>query len=103
MSNETNIKENRPWWHNSKRLIRNPFDPIYPIPQLEYCKTCKLDVDVQIEAANADGVDVYRKRCKRCGNVIQHGIARRHMTSKNSKPLPQKAINFIKQRGRDRR
>jgi hypothetical protein len=102
MSSETNIKENRPWWHIGHRLKRNPFDPVYPIAQLEYCRFCKMDVDVQVEAANADGVDVYRKLCKRCGEVMQHGIGRRHITDE-LKPLPQKAINFIKQKGIDRR
>lgn len=103
MSNETNIKENRPWWHISNKLKRNPFDPLYPIADLEWCHCCQMDVDVQIEAANADGVDVYRKRCKRCGYVMQHGIGKRHFDGTNTKPLPVKALNFIKQRGIDRR
>ncbi len=103
MSNETNIKQHRPWWHRASKLIRNPFDPLYPIADLEWCRFCKMDVDVQVEAANADGVDVYRKRCKRCGGVIQHGIGRRHISEKESKPLPKKAINFIRQKGKDRR
>jgi hypothetical protein len=102
MFNETNIKEHRPWWNRSKKLIRNPFDPINTIG-LEWCRFCKMDVDVQVEAANADGVDVYRKRCKRCGNVIQHGIGKRHIDGTNLKPLPLKAIKFIRQKGTDRR
>ncbi len=101
MSSETNIKEHRSWWNRAKKLIRNPFDPLYPIVDLEWCRICKVDVDVQIEAANADGVDVYRKCCKRCGNVIQHGIGRRHINE--VKPLPLKAIKFIQQKGKDRR
>ncbi len=102
MSNETNIKEHRPWNHVSNKLKRNPFDPIYLIEDLEWCRSCKMDVDVQVEAANADGIDVYRKRCKRCGDVIQHGIARRHVTEEGE-PLPQKAMNFIRKKGVDRR
>ena len=103
MSSESNIKDSRPWWNRSKKIKRNPFESIYLIEKLEWCHCCQMDVDVKIEAAHADGVDVYRKRCKRCGYVMQHGVARRHMTVENSKPLPQKAINFIKQRGTDRR
>ncbi len=100
MSNETNIRDNRPYYHISSKLKRNPFDPVYPIKDLEWCRICKMDVDVRIEAANADGVDVYRKCCKRCGHVMQHGIARRNLSSE---ALPKKAINFIKQKGKDRR
>ncbi len=103
MSNETNIKEHRKWWHISRRLKRNPFDPILPIPQLEYCKVCQMDVDVQVEVGNADGVDVYRKVCKRCGNVMMYGIGRRHIDGSNLKPLPPKAMRFIQQKGTDRR
>lgn len=101
MSDESNIKNHRPWWHRSDRLPRNPFDPIQVIEHLEYCKDCKMDVDVQIEAGNADGVDVYRKRCKRCGNVMQWGIARRRLLS--PEPLPAAALKFIQETGKDRR
>ncbi len=101
MSDETNIIDNRPWYHQSTRIKRNPFDPVYPIEDLEWCRFCKMDVDVQVEAANADGIDVYRKRCKRCGNVMQHGMARRNIV--DTKPLPKKARDFIKQKGIDRR
>lgn len=97
----SSLTNHRPWWHISHRLPRNPFNPAYPIPHLEYCVTCKMDVDVDVEAANADGVDVYRKRCKRCGKPVQWGIGRRDLFSK--KPLPQKAIRFVQETGRDRR
>ncbi len=101
MSNESNIKNCRPAWHISKKIKRNPFEPIYLIENLEWCHCCQMDVDIQVEAGNADGVDVYRKRCKRCGYVMQYGMGRRHMLS--DKPMPQKAINFIRETGSDRR
>jgi len=91
----------RPWWHISKKLPRNPFDPVEVIQHLEYCKTCDMDVDVTIEAGNAGGIDVYRKLCNRCGHVMQHGIAKRHLAQ--AKPLPRAAIEFIRQKGSDRR
>lgn len=103
MSSDTNIKDCRPWWHVSNKIKRNPFDPIYLIESLEWCHCCQMDVDVSVEAAHEDGIDVYRKRCKRCGFVMAHGIAKRHITHENERPLPMKAINFIKQRGQDRR
>lgn len=93
----------RSWWHISKRLPRNPFDPIQMIQHLEWCRACKMDVDVQVEAANASGIDVYRKRCKRCGGVTQHGISQRHVSGDTRKLLPRKAIEFIQKRGQDRR
>ena len=101
MSNETNIKNFRPWWHRSNRLPRNPFDPIQLTHHLEWCRHCQLEVDVEIEAGHAGDVDVYRKCCKRCGKVMQYGIARRRLLS--SEPLPAKALKFIQETGKDRR
>ena len=97
------MKDYRDSYHAGNRLPRNPFDPIAIIEHLEWCRICKMDVDVQTESANAEGVDVYRKRCKRCGGVIQHGIARRHIDGTNQKPLPKKAVEFIQKTGTDRR
>ena len=99
---ESNIRDNRNSYHFGNRLVRNPFDPMSPIEHLEYCKECKMDVDVLVEVGNADGVDVYRKTCKRCGNVTQYGMARRHILA-DGKSLPQKAVEFIQQTGQDRR
>lgn len=100
---ESNIIDARSSYHFGNRLPRNPFDPVHPVEHLEWCRTCEMDVDVTVEAAHADGVDVYRKTCKRCGMVIQHGMARRHIDASVSKPLPVSAVNFIAQRGTDRR
>lgn len=103
MSSESNIKNHRSWDHAGNRLPRNPFDPILPTPHLEYCKVCQIDVDVQVEVGNAGGIDVYRKCCKRCGNVMMHGIGMRHIDGSSLKPLPEEAIRFIQKRGKDRR
>lgn len=94
-------KNNRPWWHVSRRLFRNPFDPQPVVEHLEWCRGCQMDVTIHVEAANADGVDVYRKRCERCGQVIQWGMGKRALIGK--KPLPMKAFQFIKETGRNRR
>jgi len=101
MASEHNLTNHRPWWHISKRLPRNPFDPVELTQHLEWCRTCKMDVDVKVEAGNAGGVFVYRKGCKRCGQVIAHGMAKADLT--REKPLPAQALEFIKQRGSDRR
>jgi len=62
-----------------------------------------MDVDVDVEAANAGGVDVYRKRCRRCGGVVQHGIGQREISGDTFKELPRQAMEFIQKKGRDRR
>jgi len=67
----------RPWWRFDRgRVPRNPLDPIQVIEHLEYCRICDMDVDIQVQAALADDIYVYRKRCGRCGGVIQWGIRR---------------------------
>ena len=89
----------RPWWHISKKLPRNPFDPQPVVQHLEWCRYCKMDVDVNVEAANADGTDVYRKRCGRCGQVIQWGVGHRNQ---DTRPYSTSAIRFIRETGADR-
>jgi len=96
-------KNRRPWWHISNRLPRNPFDPQYPIEHLEYCQICKMDVDVQVEAANGGGFDVYRKLCKRCGKVMQYGMAQRHIVAGKTRPFSRAVMDFVRYTIRDRR
>lgn len=98
---ESNIKDFRDSYHVGNRLPRNPFDPLYSEEKLEWCTICKMDVDVQVETANANGTDVYRKRCKRCGQVMQWGIGQRHLTGEKS--ISKEAIRFIQESGQDRR
>lgn len=100
---ESNIVDPRDSHHVGGRLIRNPFDPQAVVEHLEWCRTCKMDVDVIVEAGNADEVDVYRKTCKRCGKVIQYGMGRRHIDGSSTRPLPDKALEFIRKTGRNRR
>jgi len=105
MASEHNLTNHRPWWHISKRIARNPFDPQYPIEHLEYCKTCNMDVDVKVEVGNAGGVDVYKKLCKRCGQVMQYGIGQRNIDGDSKQPIETllEARRFIQKTGRDRR
>jgi len=98
-------KNSRPWWHISKKLPRNPFDPLERTQYLEWCRVCEMDVSVNVEAANAgtdsDRCDVYRKRCSRCGGTMQWGMRSKDLTGKS--PLPSKAFKFIQETGQDRR
>jgi len=100
---ESNIRDSRNSYHYGNRLVRNPFDPVYPVEHLEYCKICKMDVDVTVEAGEIDLVDVYRKRCKRCGEAVQYGIGRRHIDGSSLKPLPPQVLRFVNETGKDRR
>jgi hypothetical protein len=95
------LMEHRPWWHISHRLPRNPFDPQFVIAHLEWCSECSMDVSATVEAANADGVNVYRKRCQRCGSVMQWGISKQNLL--DPKTLPAKAFKFVRETGKDRR
>ena len=97
------IPDGRPWHHVGARLPRNPFDAIPIIPHLEWCRRCQMDVTVEISTGHADGVDVYRKTCRRCGGVMQYGIGRRHLTGDRMAPLPAAALRFIQTTGPDRR
>ena len=105
MVSEHNLTNHRPWWHISRRLPRNPFDPQYPIPHLEYCKTCDMDVDVRIEAGSEGCVDVYKKLCKRCGRVMQYGVGQRNIGGDSIQPTTQiiKAVQFVQKTDKDRR
>ena len=95
----------RPWYHVGHRVPKNPFDPIQVVQNLEWCRHCKMDVDTNIEGGNSDGVDVYRKRCGRCGQTMQYGIGMRHVSGESKKPLSaiQRAIRFVQELGSDRR
>ena len=93
----------RPWWHISKKIQRNPFDPVPVIEHLEHCQYCEIDVDVTVEVGQQDGIDLYRKRCNRCGRVVLNGIGMRHLTTDSIIHLPASVVRFIQERGKDRR
>ena len=58
-------------WYNWRRRGGNPFSWI---GQLEWCRNCKMDVDVEAERGTYADIYVYRKRCKRCGHVTHWGV-----------------------------
>lgn len=39
-----------------------------------YCLTCKMDVDCELAAAHRGTTFVFRRRCRRCGTVIERGV-----------------------------
>ena len=68
-------------WYKWRRSGSNPFDFV---GSMEWCNTCTMDVDVDVERGKYEGIYVYRKRCKRCGHVTHWGMDRHLVTN----PLP---------------
>ena len=66
-----------------------------------WCPHCLQDVKPETAVGDRDGVHVYRRRCLRCGNVLQYGIDRRRLLS--SEPLPAAALRFVQDTAPDRR
>jgi hypothetical protein len=94
--------QHKPWWHKTDRN-RKPMDFIDKLaPKFQaYCRYCRDEVDYDTEQAKADHIWVFRKRCLRCGGIIAHGVMQTEF--KSPRPLPQKVMSFIQQRGIDRR
>ena len=65
-----------------------------------WCRVCHDDVDVEIAVGERGGVQVGRKRCRRCGDVIAWGIDRTRLAHGTLTP---EAVRFVRERGRDRR
>ena len=65
-----------------------------------WCLTCQAYTDVELAVGTRDGVQVGRKRCRRCGHVIAWGIDRTRM---HHGTLTAAAIRFVRDHGRDRR
>lgn len=66
-----------------------------------WCAICADETKVETAIGERGGVSVYRRRCQRCGHVLQHGIDRRRLLARE--PLPASVIAFIRETGRDRR
>lgn len=87
----------RPWWMTQARVDPNPFD----FQGLDYCTTCKQEVDTDTEAHHRGVEYVYRKRCLRCGHTIAWG-AYAHVPLLETK-TPIRAIHWALEPGKDRR
>lgn len=61
----------RPWYMRSyPRSGRNPFDSLGD----DYCIRCKQVVDTDTEAHHEGTTYAYRRRCCRCGLVVNWGV-----------------------------
>lgn len=84
------------------RYRKLDINPIEDISAMEYCTTCQDEIDTQTEQGKWGKVWVYRKRCLRCGSVIQWGVAKVCLQSKD--PLMMKSVaSWIRATGQDRR
>lgn len=76
-------------------------NPIESISQTEYCVACNDEVDVEVEEGKWRNVFVYRKRCLRCGDVVQWGVAKAALQS--SDPLIRADVAaWVQSTGKDR-
>lgn len=78
--------------------IRSGASPFVETAERAYCPTCMDETDVETAVGTAGGVNVYRRRCRRCGRVLAHGIDRAALTT----PLPPAALAFVRARGPNR-
>lgn len=82
-----------------RKLGLNPLESVSP---MEYCTSCKDEVDVEVDQGKWQQVFVYRKRCLRCGHVVQWGVAKAQW--QDSDPATMEAVaSWIQQTGIDRR
>lgn len=77
-------------------------NPLESVSELEYCQHCHDDVDVEIDQGKWQVIWVYRKRCLRCGQVIQWGAAKSAFEATDKGTIDAIA-SWILATGKDRR
>lgn len=82
-----------------RKLGLNPLESVAP---MEYCRTCRDEVDVEVDQGKWESLFVYRKRCLRCGQTIQWGVGQAAFASHNPATM-QAVATWIRTTGRDRR
>jgi hypothetical protein len=86
-----------------QRLGVTPFEAV-PTPGLpftyhgmEWCASCNEAVDVDTMAVKKGTLYLYKKLCKRCGEVLMRGVY-----DKTSAPVPRVAFGWLNKKGEDR-
>ena len=98
MSNLVAPNHARPWYMMSyPRSGRNPFQSL----GLDYCMFCKQEVDTDTEAYQRTNTYVYRRRCVRCGQVINWGVYD-NCALISPTPLLKAAKEWVTEPGQDR-
>lgn len=84
------------------RFRKLGLNPLESVSELEYCRFCQDDVDVEVQQGKWEKVFVYRKQCLRCGQTMQWGVGQATMESPD--PATMEAVaSWIRATGRDRR
>lgn len=85
-----------------RRLHYSPFELTKnPFGHQAWCRHCQMDTDPEIAKGYWEGVDVWRMRCLRCGQIMAYGMDRRLLVG--AKPhVVAAASKFIQQTGDDR-
>ncbi len=73
-----------------------------PSNQLEYCPTCRDEVDTDTQARHQGLTYSYKRACLRCGHVLARGIYH-NIPILSAVPLPAGTVEWTLSPGVDRR
>lgn len=81
-----------------RKGLSNPFEA----GGRDWCPRCQQDVDTETQHAHRGTTYGYRRRCKRCGDVIANGLSD-NVVLATGKPIAPAAVAWSEERGEDRR
>lgn len=84
------------------RYRKLTINPLEALPCTDYCRFCQDETDVEVDEGKWKSLFVYRKRCLRCGQRIQWGVAMAALTSPDPQTLEEVA-EWVRETGKDRR
>lgn len=84
------------------RFRKQRINPLESVAPVEYCRHCRDEVSVEVDEGRWECIWVYRKRCLRCGNVIQWGAAKAAFDAPTPQTV-QAVTSWIRATGKDRR
>lgn len=76
-------------------------NPLESIADRHYCRFCKDETDTEVDEGRWGTLWVYRRRCLRCGQRIQWGVARAALQNPTPE-LAQQVASWIVATGKDR-
>lgn len=68
----------------------------------DWCPRCAQDVDTETAHAHRGSIYGYRRRCRRCGDVIANGL-HDNVVLLTKPPIGGPAVQWAEERGADRR
>lgn len=84
------------------RFRKQRINPLESVSSSEYCRFCNDEVSVELDEGRWGSIWVYRKRCLRCGQRIQWGVAMADLTTPDP-TVVQDVAAWIQATGKDRR